>query len=91
MNGMMNKVEKKIQRKVTTVGNTTGITLSKEVLDHLNIKKGDLVDLVLNENGEVTFKKHTQLQIDGVSDDFLQMVSDTIDEYEGALLNLSKR
>ncbi|MBM7839429.1 putative addiction module antidote [Alkalihalobacillus xiaoxiensis] len=79
------------QRKIITVGNTNGITLDKDVLAHLNAKKGDTIDLFLGEDGSVTFKKHENIQIDGVTKDFLKMVNDTIGEYDEALLNLSKR
>lgn len=29
--------------KITTVGNSAGIVLSKEVLSHLNVEKGDML------------------------------------------------
>ncbi|MFT4058496.1 MAG: AbrB/MazE/SpoVT family DNA-binding domain-containing protein [Legionella sp.] len=37
--------------KITTVGNSVGITFPKEVLSHLNVEKGDYLYLVETNNG----------------------------------------
>ncbi len=37
--------------KVTTVGNSVGITFPKEALSHLNVHKGDYLYLVETHNG----------------------------------------
>lgn len=37
--------------KVTTVGNSVGITFPKEALGHLNVAKGDYLYLVETHNG----------------------------------------
>lgn len=37
--------------KVTTVGNSVGITFPKEALSHLNVEKGDYLYLVETNNG----------------------------------------
>ncbi len=37
--------------KLTTIGNSVGITFPKEVLSHLNVAKGDYLYLVETNNG----------------------------------------
>lgn len=37
--------------KITTVGNSVGITFPKEVLGHLNVNKGDYLYMVETNNG----------------------------------------
>lgn len=37
--------------KVTTVGNSTGLVLPKEILQHLRIKKGDILYAIETPNG----------------------------------------
>lgn len=37
--------------KVTTVGNSTGVVLPKEVLQHLRVKKGDTLYALETPNG----------------------------------------
>ena len=37
--------------KVTTVGNSTGIVLPKELLGHLNVEKGDTLYISKTSNG----------------------------------------
>ena len=37
--------------KVTTVGNSTGLVLPKEILQHLRIEKGDILYAIETPNG----------------------------------------
>jgi putative addiction module antidote len=37
--------------KITTVGNSLGIVLPKEVLSHMNVQKGDMVTLTKTRGG----------------------------------------
>ncbi len=37
--------------KVTTVGNSTGLVLPKEILQHLRISKGDILYVIETPNG----------------------------------------
>ena len=37
--------------KITTVGNSAGIVLPKEILSRLNVKKGDMITLTESANG----------------------------------------
>jgi putative addiction module antidote len=40
-----------LKLKLTTVGNSTGVVLPKEVLNHLSVEKGDELFLTETENG----------------------------------------
>ena len=37
--------------KITTVGNSTGVVLPREILDRLRVKKGDLLYVLETSNG----------------------------------------
>lgn len=37
--------------KITTVGNSTGVVLPREILDRLRVKKGDLLYVLETPNG----------------------------------------
>jgi putative addiction module antidote len=37
--------------KLTTVGNSVGVILPREVIDQLNIEKGDILDLTVTSEG----------------------------------------
>jgi len=39
------------QIKLTSIGNSTGAILPKEVLERLNVTKGDMLYLIEDENG----------------------------------------
>lgn len=40
-----------LKAKITTVGNSSGIVLSKEILNKLHVKKGDELFLIETPNG----------------------------------------
>ncbi len=84
---------KQVERKVTRIGNSLGVTLPQEVLDHLKLKQGDEVKFNL-ENGYVSFKKHKMLNVDVLEDidqDFLDGMKDLIENYDNTLRNLADR
>ena len=37
--------------KITTIGNSVGIVLSKEILSHMNVEKGDTLFLTKTQDG----------------------------------------
>ncbi|WP_376768284.1 AbrB/MazE/SpoVT family DNA-binding domain-containing protein [Litoribacterium kuwaitense] len=82
---------KQVQRKIIQVGNSDGVSLPKEVLNHLDAQKGDVVSFSLEENGRVTFKKHESYQIDGITSEFLKDVESAIEDYDEMLRNLANR
>ncbi|WP_398296239.1 AbrB/MazE/SpoVT family DNA-binding domain-containing protein [Sporosarcina saromensis] len=50
-------VVSKVERKVTKIGNSLGITLPTEVLNYLQADQGDELTFKLENNGSVSIKK----------------------------------
>jgi antitoxin MazE len=83
-----------VERKITRIGNSLGITLPQEVLNHLNVKQGDEIKLLLEEDGTVSFKRQEKLNyeaLQGIDQDFLDGVKDLFDNYDQTLKNLVDR
>ncbi|SDN05008.1 AbrB/MazE/SpoVT family DNA-binding domain-containing protein [Bacillus sp. OK048] len=84
-------VKEQMERKVTRVGNSLGITLPQEVLEHLQIAQGDEVRFDLAD-GHVTIKKKADLKLPkGVDAEFLQQMNDMINEYDETFKGLVNR
>jgi putative addiction module antidote len=80
-----------IERKITKIGNSLGVTLPHEVLDHLDIKQGDEVSFHL-ENGHVKIKKKANLKLPkGIDAEFLEQMNDMINEYDKTFKGLVER
>lgn len=87
-------VVKQVDRKVTRVGNSLGITLPVEVLEHLGVLKGDDLVFNLEEDGKVSFKKNEKISLNGikgVDQDFADGLNHLFDNYDEALKNLADR
>lgn len=87
---------KDVERKVTKVGNSSGLTLPQDVLNHMSIKQGDEVKFNLEEDGRVSIKKSTTLNLDvlnnnGIDQDFLDGLQDLFENYDETLKNLADR
>lgn len=75
-----------MDRKVTKIGNSLGVTLPQEVLKHLKIKQGDEIKFNLEDNGNVSIKKFTP-----IDEDFLDGFRYAFENYDDALRNLADR
>jgi antitoxin MazE len=89
-------VVNEMERKITKIGNSLGITLPQEVLDHIRAKQGDEIKFTLEDNGSVTIKKHTPIDTElleelNIDNDFLEGVKHLFDKYDNTLRNLAKR
>ncbi|OKL35280.1 AbrB/MazE/SpoVT family DNA-binding domain-containing protein [Domibacillus mangrovi] len=85
---------KEVERKVTKIGNSLGVTLPQEVLNHIGIKQGDEVSFQLEEGGKVSFKKNVNLNMDGlegIDQDFLDGLKQVFNDYDNTLRNLADR
>jgi antitoxin MazE len=88
---MTQTVVKQVERKVTKVGNSLGVTLPLEVLEHLKIGQGDEVCFDLAD-GHVIIKKKQKLKLPkGIDADFLEKMSDMITEYDKTFKGLVNR
>ncbi len=82
---------KQVERKVTKIGNSLGVTLPGEVLTHLGISQGDDIRFSL-EDGKVSIKKRHDINLDGLEDidqEFLEGVKVLFDNFDDALRNLA--
>lgn len=87
----MMTVVSEVERKVTKIGNSLGVTFPQKVLEHLGIGQGDEVrfDIV---NGQVTIKKKTNVTLPkGIDAEFLEQMNDMINEYDQTFKNLVDR
>jgi antitoxin MazE len=84
-------VVKEVERKVTRIGNSLGVTFPQEVLEHLGISQGDAVRFEI-VNGQVTIKKKINLKLPkGIDEEFLEQMNDMINEYDQTFKNLVDR
>lgn len=84
-------VVKEVERKVTRIGNSLGVTFPQEVLEHLGIAQGDEVRFDL-ANGHVTIKKKATIKLPkGIDEKFLEEMNDMINEYDQTFKGLVDR
>ncbi|WP_143287106.1 AbrB/MazE/SpoVT family DNA-binding domain-containing protein [Caenibacillus caldisaponilyticus] len=91
---MSSTAVKNMERKITKIGNSLGVTLPQEVLDHLNAKQGDEIKFILEENGKVTIKKYIPKDYSVFEDfdqDFIDGLKDLFDRYNNTLRNLAEK
>ncbi|MBY6054029.1 AbrB/MazE/SpoVT family DNA-binding domain-containing protein [Cytobacillus firmus] len=80
-----------IERKVTKIGNSIGITLPPELLKQVGLSQGDDV-LVEVQDGKIILRKKEQLYLpDGVDAEFMEILNDVIKEHDKAFKGLVDR
>ncbi|MFC5603633.1 AbrB/MazE/SpoVT family DNA-binding domain-containing protein [Sporosarcina koreensis] len=80
-----------IERKVTKIGNSIGITLPSEVLTQAGLSQGDDVQIEVKD-GKIILKKKEHLQLpDGVDAEFMDILKDVIKEHDKAFKGLVDR
>lgn len=85
------KVLEQIERKVTRIGNSIGITLPPELLKQVGIAQGDDVQIEVKD-GKIILRKKEQLQLpDGVDAEFMEILNDVIKEHDKAFKGLVDR
>lgn len=85
---------KEVERKITRIGNSLGVTLPQDVLNHLKVKQGDEIKFKLEDDGRVSVQKFTPLNVDVLKDidqDFLDGLQDLFENYDDTLRNLADR
>lgn len=85
---------KPVESKVTKIGNSLGIPLPQEVLDHVKVKQGDEIKFILEQDGAVRIKKNKSLKLEashGIDQDFLDGLEDLFNSYNHTLRNLADR
>ncbi|MDQ0220381.1 AbrB/MazE/SpoVT family DNA-binding domain-containing protein [Peribacillus cavernae] len=80
-----------IERKVTKIGNSIGITLPPELLKQVGLAQGDDVQVEVKD-GKIILRKKEQLQLpDGVDAEFMDILNDIIKEHDKAFKGLVDR
>lgn len=86
----MKRVEQ-IERKVTKIGNSIGITLPPEVLKQVGLTQGDDVQVEVKD-GKIILRKKEQVQLPaGVDAEFMDILNDVIKEHDKAFKGLVDR
>jgi putative addiction module antidote len=64
----------KIERKITKIGNSYGITIPKELLKESGISYGDSVQME-QKNGKIVLRKKEEIKLpEGISSDFFEVL-----------------
>jgi antitoxin MazE len=85
------KAIEQIERKVTKIGNSIGITLPPELLKQVGLAQGDDVQVEVKD-GKIILRKKEQLQLpDGVDAEFMDILNDVIKEHDKAFKGLVDR
>lgn len=79
---------RKIERKVTKIGNSYGVTIPIDMLKEAGISYGDHVQLDL-EKGKIMMEKKKEVRLpEGIDDDFMDVLNDVIKEHHEAFTGL---
>ncbi len=82
---------REMERKVTKIGNSLGVTFPADVLKKINVKQGDEVNVEVR-NGEIVLTKSTKVSLPkGISPDFFDVLDQTMVEYDQTLKGLKDR
>jgi antitoxin MazE len=81
-----------MERKVTKFGNSLGITMT-DALKQIGLELGDTVQIDVKEkDGEIIIKKANRVTLpDGISPDFIETLSQAMNEYDETLKGLKDR
>jgi antitoxin MazE len=81
-----------MERKVTKFGNSLGITMT-EALKQIGLELGDTVQIdVRNANREIIIKKANKVALPtGISSEFIETLSQVMDQYDDTLKGLKDR
>ncbi|WP_240377279.1 AbrB/MazE/SpoVT family DNA-binding domain-containing protein [Bacillus piscicola] len=87
----MSMVVNNLERKVTKIGRSYGITIPLDMLKEHGIKPGDTVS-VTGKDGEISFKKSRKVDLpDGISSDFFEVLERNTQKHDETLKGLIDR
>jgi len=67
-----------IERKITKIGNSMGVTIPTDILREVGLKHGDQVQIKIN-NGKITLQKKENIELPkGVDEAFLDTLNEVI-------------
>jgi antitoxin MazE len=81
----------RIHRKVTRIGNSLGVTFTKDTLKKLNLDLGDEVEIIVNENeGEIVLRKAVSVP-QGLDPKFFETLKTNVEQYRQTIEGLKDR
>jgi antitoxin MazE len=79
------------ERKVLKIGNSLGITFPMGFLNKLGIHQGDEIQMELEED-KIVIKKSKKVDLPkGISQDFFEVLNETLEEYDETIKGLIDR
>lgn len=79
---------RQIERKITKIGNSYGVTIPIDMLKEAGISYGDHVQLDLKK-GKIMMEKKKEVRLpEGVDNDFMDVLNDVIKEHHEAFKGL---
>lgn len=84
-------VVKDLERKITRIGQSYGVTIPLEMLKENGIDPGDSV-VVEGKDGEISLRKSRKVELPkGISSDFFDVLEKTVQEHDEAFKGLVDR
>lgn len=81
----------KIERKVTKIGNSYGITVPVDMLKEAGLSYGDNVQLE-SKDGEIVLRKKKEIELPkGLSEDFFEVLERNTNKHEKTIRDLVDR
>lgn len=82
----------KVERRITQVGNSLGLTIPIQMLKHLGITKGDEVSIEVKDGQLLIQKAPTKIELPkGVPADFFDVLEEEMSAHHEALKGLVNR
>ncbi len=77
-----------MERKVTKIGNSLGITFPSDILKKINVVQGDEVTIDVRGD-EIVLRKSRKINLpNGISPDFFDILNETMTEYDETIKGL---
>lgn len=79
------------ERKITKIGNSLGVTIPNDLLTQAGLKQGDEIYLEFVD-GAIHLVKSRKIELpQGISDDFFDVLGDTVSAYAETIKGLVNR
>ncbi len=78
------------ERKVIRIGNNIGVVLPTDLVKKWDVKLGDSIQFEEKE-GDIIMSKNKKKNIElpeGISEDFFEVLTETVEQYDGAFKGL---
>lgn len=79
------------ERKITKIGNSLGVTIPAELLAQAELKQGDDVRLQVIDGAIRPVKNRKVTLPEGISEDFFDVLNETVADYDKTIRGLVDR